>query len=61
MKLATRVGQIAPSLTLAISAQAKELKAKGVDICSFTAGEPDFDTPVHIKQAAKKALDTGKN
>ncbi|MGL5872798.1 MAG: pyridoxal phosphate-dependent aminotransferase [Xenococcaceae cyanobacterium] len=60
MKLATRVGQIAPSLTLAISAQAKELKAKGVDICSFTAGEPDFDTPVHIKEAAKLALDTGK-
>jgi aspartate aminotransferase len=60
MKLATRVGQIAPSLTLAISAQAKELKAKGIDVCSFTAGEPDFDTPVHIKEAAKLALDTGK-
>jgi aspartate aminotransferase len=60
MKLAARVGQIAPSLTLAISAQAKELKAKGIDICSFTAGEPDFDTPVHIKEAAKRALDEGK-
>jgi aspartate aminotransferase len=60
MKLAARVEQVTPSLTLAISAQAKEMKAKGIDICSFTAGEPDFDTPVHIKEAAKKALDLGK-
>jgi aspartate aminotransferase len=60
MKLAARVEQVTPSLTLAISAQAKEMKAKGIDICSFTAGEPDFDTPVHIKQAAKQALDLGK-
>jgi aspartate aminotransferase len=60
MKLAARVEQVTPSLTLAISAQAKEMKAKGIDICSFTAGEPDFDTPAHIKEAAKKALDLGK-
>ncbi|NES83810.1 MAG: pyridoxal phosphate-dependent aminotransferase [Moorea sp. SIO2B7] len=60
MKLATRVGQVPPSLTLAISAKAKAMKADGMDICSFSAGEPDFDTPAHIKEAAKQALDAGK-
>ncbi|HBB34296.1 MAG TPA: aspartate transaminase [Cyanobacteria bacterium UBA8803] len=60
MKLAARVGQVSPSLTLAISAKAKAMKAEGLDVCSFSAGEPDFDTPAHIKTAAKKALDEGK-
>jgi aspartate aminotransferase len=60
MKLAARVGQVTPSLTLAIDAKAKAMKASGVDICSFSAGEPDFDTPEHIKTAAKVALDAGK-
>ncbi len=60
MKIATRMSSIAPSLTLAISAQAKAMKAKGIDVISFSAGEPDFDTPIHIKEAAKLALDTGK-
>ncbi|MBD2043914.1 pyridoxal phosphate-dependent aminotransferase [Microcoleus sp. FACHB-672] len=60
MKLAARVGQVAPSLTLAIAAKAKAMKAEGIDICSFSAGEPDFDTPAHIKAAAKQALDAGK-
>jgi aspartate aminotransferase len=60
MKLATRVGQVTPSLTLAIDAKAKAMKAAGVDICSFSAGEPDFDTPEHIRTAAKDALDSGK-
>jgi aspartate aminotransferase len=60
MKLAARVSQVTPSLTLEITAKAKAMKAKGIDICSFTAGEPDFDTPEHIKAAAKKALDEGK-
>lgn len=60
MKLAARVGQVSPSLTLAIAAKAKAMKAEGIDICSFSAGEPDFDTPAHIKEAAKKALDEGK-
>ncbi len=60
MKLAARVGQVSPSLTLAISAKAKALKADGIDVCSFSAGEPDFDTPEHIKAAAKAALDAGK-
>jgi aspartate aminotransferase len=60
MKLAKRVGQVTPSLTLAISAKAKGMKAEGIDVCSFSAGEPDFDTPSHIKAAAKQALDEGK-
>lgn len=60
MKLAGRVSQVKPSLTLAIAAKAKAMKAEGIDVCSFSAGEPDFDTPAHIKAAAKKALDEGK-
>jgi aspartate aminotransferase len=60
MKLAARLEQVTPSLTLAISAKAKALRADGVDVCSFSAGEPDFDTPAHIREAAKVALDAGK-
>jgi len=60
MKLAARVGEVNPSLTLAIAAKAKAMKADGIDVCSFSAGEPDFDTPAHIKAAAKLALDEGK-
>lgn len=60
MKLAARVGEVTPSLTLAIAAKAKAMKADGIDVCSFSAGEPDFDTPTHIKIAAQKALDEGK-
>ena len=60
MKLASRVNHVKPSLTLAISAKAKAMKAEGIDVCSFSAGEPDFDTPAHIKAAAQKALDEGK-
>jgi len=60
MNLAKRVGQVTPSLTLAIDAKAKALRASGIDVCSFAAGEPDFDTPTHIKEAAKLALDQGK-
>jgi len=60
MKLAGRVSQVKPSLTLAISAKAQAMKAEGIDVCSFSAGEPDFDTPAHIKAAAQKALDEGK-
>ena len=59
-KLASRISQVTPSITLAISAKAKAMKQEGLDICSFSAGEPDFDTPQHIKLAAKKALDEGK-
>jgi aspartate aminotransferase len=60
MQLAKRLSNILPSLTLAIDAKAKAMKASGIDICSFSAGEPDFDTPDHIKAAAKTALDQGK-
>ncbi|MGB5634805.1 MAG: pyridoxal phosphate-dependent aminotransferase [Waterburya sp.] len=60
MKLATRVNQVSTSITLAISAQAKAMKAEGIDVCSFSAGEPDFPTPKHICEAAKTALDEGK-
>ncbi|MGD1701775.1 pyridoxal phosphate-dependent aminotransferase [Dapis sp. BLCC M229] len=60
MKLAARVDKVSPSLTLAISAKAKAMKAEGIDVCSFSAGEPDFDSPEHIKAAAQKALEAGK-
>ncbi len=60
MELARRITEIEPSVTLAISALAKAMQLDGKDICSFSAGEPDFDTPEHIKTAAKKALDLGK-
>ncbi|MDJ0581577.1 pyridoxal phosphate-dependent aminotransferase [Crocosphaera sp.] len=60
IQLASRVTQITPSLTLAITARAKEMKAEGMDVCGFASGEPDFDTPQHIKDAAESALDQGK-
>lgn len=60
MKLAARVEQVTPSLTLAISAKAKAMKAEGIDVLNFSVGEPDFDTPKHIVTAAKQALDQGK-
>jgi aspartate aminotransferase len=60
IQLAARVGEVPPSLTLAIAAKAKAMRAQGIDVCSFSTGEPDFDTPDHIKAAAKLALDSGK-
>lgn len=60
MKLAARVGEVTPSITLEIAAKAKAMKAEGIEVYSFSAGEPDFDTPEHIKAAAKQALDEGK-
>ena len=60
MKLTARVSQVPLSITLAIAAKAKAMKEEGIDVCSFSAGEPDFDTPGHIKAAAKQALDEGK-
>jgi aspartate aminotransferase len=59
VKLARRLSVIEPSPTLAVSAKAAKLKAAGVDVVSFGAGEPDFDTPSFIKEAAKRALDAG--
>ena len=59
MKLARRLNAIKPSPTLALNTRAKVLAAAGEDVVGFAAGEPDFDTPVHIKQAAVQALDDG--
>ena len=59
-KLAERITRIEPSPTLAISARAKQMVADGVDVISFSAGEPDFNTPESIREAAKRAIDEGK-
>jgi len=59
MKIANRMENLSPSVTMAITALARELKAQGKDILSFSAGEPDFDTPEVIKQAAIKAVQDG--
>jgi len=59
MKLAKRTGLISPSPTLAITAKAKQMKAQGIDVIGFGAGEPDFDTPLYIKEAAKVSIDAG--
>jgi aspartate aminotransferase len=58
--LSNRIQKIKPSATLALTARAAELKASGKDIISLTVGEPDFDTPDHIKEAAIKAIRDGK-
>src|SRR5881392_2715758 len=58
--LAERVHEIAESITLAVSAKAAAMKKAGVDVVGFGAGEPDFDTPSFIKDAAKAALDKGQ-
>ena len=59
LSLSARAEALQPSLTLAIAARAKALKAQGKDICSLSAGEPDFDTPAFIRQAASAALEAG--
>ena len=59
MKIANRMETLSPSVTMAITALGRELKAQGKDILSFSAGEPDFDTPELIKQAAIKAINEG--
>ncbi len=60
LKLANRVKALTPSSTLAITAKAKELKAAGHDVIGLGAGEPDFNTPDHIIEAAYHALLEGK-
>lgn len=60
MKLAQRVAQITPSKTLAITAKAKELRSQGYDVVGLGAGEPDFNTPQHIIDAAVKAMEEGQ-
>lgn len=59
IRLSQRIGKIKPSATLAVTFKAKELKASGIDVIGFGAGEPDFDTPEHIKEAAIKAINRG--
>ncbi len=54
------IAEIAPSITLAVTAQAAKMKKEGIDVCSFGAGEPDMDTPAYIKDAAVAALAAGK-
>ena len=58
-KISQRAASLSPSLTLAIDSKAKQMKAEGQDVVGFGAGEPDFDTPQHIKDAAAKALADG--
>ncbi len=60
MKVSKRAQAVPPSATMAVDAKAKELKAKGVDVVGFGAGEPDFDTPQYIKDAAIAAIKAGK-
>ena len=59
MKLAKR-SEIAPSLTMAMNTKAKQMRAQGQDVISFAAGEPDFHTPDHIKDAGKAAIERDK-
>jgi len=58
--LSKRIERVEPSPTLAVSARAKAMQEDGIDVVSFGAGEPDFDTPEPIREAAKSAIDTGK-
>ncbi len=60
MKFSKRIQQVNPSMTLAIDAKAKELKANGEDVIGFGAGEPDFDTPERIKQAGIRAIESNE-
>lgn len=59
LALADRLSRMAESATIKMASMARELKAQGHDVISLSLGEPDFDTPDHIKEAAKKALDEG--
>ena len=60
MKFSDRILKVKPSPTLAVTAMAAQLKAQGIDVLGFGSGEPDFDTPKHIKEAAIKAIESGK-
>ena len=59
--LAQRLARVAPSATLAMTARAAELKAEGRKIYTFGVGEPDFETPEHIREAAARALGRGRH
>lgn len=56
-QLSNRLNRLAPSATLAMSQKSNEMKAQGIDVINMSVGEPDFNTPDHIKEAAKKAID----
>ena len=56
-KLSTRIENMAQSETLMMAQKSRELKAKGIDVINMSIGEPDFNTPDHVKQAAKDAID----
>lgn len=56
-QLSDRLNSLSPSETLAMSQKSNELKAQGIDVINMSVGEPDFNTPDHIKEAAKKAVD----
>src|SRR6201994_230830 len=58
-KISRRAATLTPSITLAIDGKAKQMKAEGIDVVGFGAGEPDFDTPQPIKDACAKALADG--
>lgn len=60
MELSKKAKQISPSVTLAITAKAKKMKEEGIDVISFGAGEPDFNTPSNIQNAAIEAIKNGK-
>ena len=60
MRISTRVGSLRGSATLAVTARAKALRAEGRDVIGFGAGEPDFDTPDGVKEAAWNALRAGE-
>ena len=57
LSVSERLASLAPSATLAMSQKSNELKAQGIDVINLSVGEPDFNTPDHIKAAAKKAID----
>lgn len=58
--VSSKIAELSPSITLAVTSQAAKMKKEGIDVCSFGAGEPDMDTPQHIKDACAKALAEGK-
>ena len=57
MKFSQRIQRVQPSMTLAITAKAAEMRAQGIDVIGFGAGEPDFDTPWHVRQAGIRAIE----
>lgn len=60
LSLSRKIASIQPSATVAANTRAAELRRAGVDVVALTAGEPDFDTPEHVKEAAKRAIEAGK-